>query len=162
MKSELVLVDLDNLYFTNGAVNIPMLLKRIATIDKLLAKKRWFCNESTASSIKRAGVAVPQNQKLEIVDNTPDNADHALLHVLKRLHKSYSTVHVISNDKTLLRLGYFISQTISRLRFYRFRNARLEDVTGRVDICFKTNNDLTKFIDSYNLYNRRYGSNGTK
>lgn len=153
MKRALAFVDLDSLYIINNMVNVSVFQARLDAIRALPMTKRWFGNESTRNILSKNGIKLGTGDKPIIVSNKPENVDHAILRRLSKVPPA-TEVHVISNDVIMHRLGFFLNKNTD-IHFWRFKQTKLEDITNRIDICFKKKQDLQKFIDSYKLYIER-------
>jgi rRNA-processing protein FCF1 len=150
--SNVILVDLDNLYIINDKINIPILLKRKEMIENVSHSKIiWFCNKVTSKLMKDEKI-IFKNLKISNVKN--DSADHNLMNYLEK-HKNTKKFTVVTNDKTLMRVLYFIHKS-KNIEFLSFKGKKIEKITNKINICFEKQIDLEKFLTSYNLYKSRY------
>ena len=148
----IILVDLDNLYIINNKVNIPILLKRKEMIEKIEnIKVIWFCNKKTAKLMKDENI-IFTNLKISNIIN--DSADHNLINYINK-YKKNNKFTIITNDKTLMRVLYFIKKD-KNIEFLSFVGKKIEKITNKINLCFKNKIDLDKFLTSYNLYKSRY------
>lgn len=142
----MLLVDLDNIYIINYKPDLDTLKKRLKRIQKLDTDIRYFGNEFTNNYIKTNKIPI----KVKVSKYTgKDASDHELIHYGFKKPKC----KILTNDKTLQKLSYFIYKQIPD--FYEFASDhKLKKV--RVDLCLNSKEMLGSIIKSYELYKTRF------
>lgn len=144
----MILVDLDNLIITQSKLNMTLFKKRKEVIEKLGQDVIWFCNKVTANIMKEFDIKLLG--KLVVTKVEADSADHHLIHfALKKKNHV-----IISNDKALMRLLYFMNHN-GKMLFFSFKKEQL--LKNSISICFEKRQELEKFLQTYNLYKIRFG-----
>lgn len=153
---KVIFVDLDNISFLGDTLNIDILEKRLKRITNIGANKYiYYCNTKTQEFIKKNNIII--DGKLIVVKTKKDEADHKIIYdVLKINRKKKAKLDIISNDKIFLRLAMFMFPGKENINLYQFKKTKLVESTEDMNICFTKKNDLTKFIESYNLLKQRY------
>jgi hypothetical protein len=152
-----VLVDLDNLYIVNNRVNVDILKTRLDHIKTFAtkaprAKILYYGNTATLSVITKLNLGIDlRSSTIE-----KNSADHNIINDLKMFF-GVQKLTIITHDKTLARLAKFMAHSSQKIHFMGFDKTTQElapfDI---VSTCFAKRIDLIKFIESYNLYKRRY------
>lgn len=154
-NKNITLVDVDNIFILDNKPSLVALSARIKHIEETHDNIVWFGNEYTSTFMNINDIKIrPFNKST----NHKDATDHKMLKFLKRSQKQYDNVFIVTSDKTLQRLVYFLFHDAPfNLYFQSFTSTsrhKLHKVND-VDICFKTHHALKKFIESYNLMTKR-------
>jgi hypothetical protein len=147
---KILLVDVDNLYIMKNKPNIELFKSRMELIKKVSKKIIYFGNIATQHFLSQNNIKLP-NFTVSVIEK--DTSDHKIINSLSKYNKKYE-VYIVTNDKILMKLAAFINREPLRFLYFSSNND-LNDIEMDTS-CFKDDDQLKKFILSYNLYKTRY------
>lgn len=147
-------VDLDNIYIVNKKPNITLLKKRVMKIKTLNIPVKYFGNTYTWNIVKQNKIRL----NMTISDIAKNSADHSMLNSI--LRDNTNNVFILTYDVTLGRLASYLVKN-KNVKLAQFDDADDEIYVHDIDFQFKRRKDLSKFLDSLELYKLRYNSTST-
>ena len=150
---QVALVDLDNIFIMNNIANAKALKIRINKLQKKFSDIVWFGNDYTYRFAKDNNVHLSPFKKTY---NAKDATDHSIIKYMQTVSNKYDRVVIVTNDKILQKLAYYLNDDIP-LGFLGFtpKYSKMKEVLP-IDMCFKNKYELKDFIESHDLFRKRF------